>query len=179
MHRKIRRLRHNHAAVKSPSAPRPAHSPPASLKISPAPAAPHSSPRIKFLPASASPNAASTSRAVIFLHLKCPRLFRLRKCRRVHHHGVKLPAPSSPADATNRDTSPKMKSCSATASSPLSAKFRLPHSKYFFDKSRLVVRAPAFAAHTENPQVYANAFNTFHPRRAAAKDSRKSPRPHN
>src|ERR1051325_7785423 len=50
------------------------------------------------------------------------------------------------------NTSPKIKSCSV-GSSLFRTRFRLPQSRYFFDRSRLVVRAPAFAAQTEKPQV--------------------------
>src|SRR5215472_9838432 len=52
-----------------------------------------------------------------------------------------------------------MKSCAA-GSRPLSVKLRRPHSRYFFERSTLVVLAPPFAAHTENPHVYAKTFST-------------------
>lgn len=38
-----------------------------------------------------------------------------------------------------------------------------PHARYFWDRSNEVTVAPAAAAHTENPQVYAKQLRTVAP----------------
>ena len=86
---------------------------------------------------------------------------RLRKRRRIEHYDVKFPPllrePLQPGERVAVDEI-VLRGIKAVQDEITFAPFEI-----FFDRSRLVVRAPASAAQTEKPQVQAKTFKTFRP----------------